>query len=80
MPHSYNKTEDLEPGGQEMQSFTHLMIGTPTKDTSALALYASTHTVLAKISAFERLRLDRESFPHARVEFHDKIHILKRFT
>ncbi|CAG5122564.1 unnamed protein product, partial [Candidula unifasciata] len=75
----YNKTEDLVPGSPEIQSYTHLMIGTPTTDTSALAFYASTHTVLAKISAFDRMKLAK-SFPFVQLEFSDKIHILKRLT
>ncbi|XP_023933210.1 dol-P-Man:Man(7)GlcNAc(2)-PP-Dol alpha-1,6-mannosyltransferase [Lingula anatina] len=74
----YNKTEDLEPGGKEMMSYTHLMIGTESSENGKLKPYRDTHDIIAEIPGFERLHLNVKSFPPVKVITRPKIFILKK--
>ncbi|XP_052282957.1 dol-P-Man:Man(7)GlcNAc(2)-PP-Dol alpha-1,6-mannosyltransferase-like [Dreissena polymorpha] len=70
----YNKTEDLTPGGSEMQSFTHLIIGEPDH----LEFYQKTHTILDEILGFERLQMKTDAVPFFFFQHKAKMWILKR--
>ncbi|GFN79851.1 mannosyltransferase [Plakobranchus ocellatus] len=75
----YNKTENLPPGGLEMQQYTHLLIGQPPSQApDVLDTYNSTHSVLARIPAFSGISVDKTKFPPVRVHFTDACFILKR--
>ncbi|XP_059155547.1 dol-P-Man:Man(7)GlcNAc(2)-PP-Dol alpha-1,6-mannosyltransferase-like isoform X1 [Physella acuta] len=75
----YNKTEDLPAGGGDMMKYTHLFIGTPDNNKKPLAPYSETHTVIAQVQAYDRLFLDKSSFPPSfRILLTEKIYILKR--
>ncbi|KAK3102542.1 hypothetical protein FSP39_012075 [Pinctada imbricata] len=70
----YDKTENLEPGGLEMQKFTHLFIG----EDELLKYYQSTHTVIAKIDSFDRIKIDWKTIPPVQIITKPTIWILKK--
>ncbi|KAH9514468.1 hypothetical protein Btru_025333 [Bulinus truncatus] len=59
----YNKTENLHPGGPDMMHYSHLLVGVPGGDTQSLSVYADTHTILAAVPAFDKISIDKSSFP-----------------
>ncbi len=79
-PVSYNKTEDLPPGGTDMLRYSHLLLGLapPSANLAELRPYTSTHSVLAVIPAFHRLEFRGREFPPWKVLTRPAIHILKR--
>ncbi|CAL1527482.1 unnamed protein product [Lymnaea stagnalis] len=74
----YNKTENLPVGGPDILAYSHLMVGSPDKNSRLLEGYADTHTILAEIVAYDRLVIDKSSFPPVRVLFSEKCYILKK--
>ncbi|KAL8618808.1 hypothetical protein ACOMHN_000236 [Nucella lapillus] len=75
---SYNKTEGLEPGGNDMQSFSHLMVGALSDSRRELAPYASTHTVLHVASSYAGLALSWRQFPFVHVKTKETLWILEK--
>ena len=53
----YNKTEDLPPGGQEMNSFTHLLLGVSGNELREYDPYRETHTLLTTVRGYSGIRL-----------------------
>ncbi|XP_070186406.1 dol-P-Man:Man(7)GlcNAc(2)-PP-Dol alpha-1,6-mannosyltransferase-like isoform X2 [Littorina saxatilis] len=76
----YNKTEDLPPGGAEMLSFSHLMVGVLSENRSELEPYISTHSVLDTVSSYDGLGISCKTFPFLTVKTKDTLWILKRLT
>ncbi|XP_005096585.1 probable Dol-P-Man:Man(7)GlcNAc(2)-PP-Dol alpha-1,6-mannosyltransferase [Aplysia californica] len=76
----YNKTEDLAPGGVDMQSFTHLLIGAPSEDSHEVTTFSQTHSVQAKVEAFERIKFDKNLLPPLQLSFTNKCFLLKKNT
>ncbi|KAK7005029.1 dol-P-Man:Man(7)GlcNAc(2)-PP-Dol alpha-1 6-mannosyltransferase [Biomphalaria glabrata] len=74
----YNKTEDLAPGGPDMMQYTHLLLGVPDGASKPLAVYADTHTVLATVSGYSGISIDKSAFPPIRVQLSEKCYILKK--
>ncbi|XP_048739717.2 dol-P-Man:Man(7)GlcNAc(2)-PP-Dol alpha-1,6-mannosyltransferase-like isoform X2 [Ostrea edulis] len=70
----YDKTENLMPGSQEMLEFSHIFVG----NDDILQFYQATHSVIAKIDSYDRLRVDVRSFPPITVKTKPNIWILKR--
>ena len=72
---SYNKTENLEPGGKEMLQYSHLLI-TPD-DQRELELYRSSHILLKTIEGFIKLRFNPSAMPPLEILTASKTYILK---
>ena len=59
-----------------MQKFSHLLIGaTESKD---LLIYEDTHSVLARVQAFDGIKLDKTKFPPIQLSFQEKCFLLKK--
>ncbi|XP_060568303.1 probable Dol-P-Man:Man(7)GlcNAc(2)-PP-Dol alpha-1,6-mannosyltransferase [Ruditapes philippinarum] len=69
----YNKTEDLVPGGSEMMSYSHLIIGNSTN----LKYYENSHIVIDTVEGFDGLHIDRNKLPFFFWKHKPKIWILK---
>ncbi|KAK7490863.1 hypothetical protein BaRGS_00017919 [Batillaria attramentaria] len=74
----YNKTEDLPPGGADMMSFSHLMIGALSDTRSELTPYATTHTVLHSVPSYAGLSVSLRTFPFLQVKTKETVWILKK--
>lgn len=75
----YNKTEDLTPGGPEMNHFTHLLIGVASgSGERELEPYRLTHTVVTAVNGFTRLKITPTAFPFVEILTDPKIYLLKR--
>lgn len=62
-----------------MMKYTHLFIGTPDNNKKPLDPYSETHSVIGQVQAYDRLHLDKSSFPPSfRILLSEKIYILKR--
>ncbi|XP_045165621.2 probable Dol-P-Man:Man(7)GlcNAc(2)-PP-Dol alpha-1,6-mannosyltransferase [Mercenaria mercenaria] len=70
----YNKTEDLVPGGEEMMSYSHIILGDPEN----LEFYKTTHTVLDTVDGFDGLHIDRNKPPFLFWKQKPKMWILKK--
>ncbi|KAL4226476.1 dolichyl-P-Man:Man(7)GlcNAc(2)-PP-dolichol alpha-1 [Mactra antiquata] len=70
----YNKTEDLEPGGTDMMSYTHIILG----DNERLPLYKHTHNIIENITGFDRIEINVRKFPFLFWKVKDKMWILKK--
>ncbi|XP_064473189.1 probable Dol-P-Man:Man(7)GlcNAc(2)-PP-Dol alpha-1,6-mannosyltransferase [Ornithodoros turicata] len=78
-PHwKYNKTENLVPGGLEMQSFTHLLIEGKSMHSSSFMPYRDTHELIGAAEGYSHVRFDYSSFPPVRVRTRPKVLILRR--
>lgn len=75
---SYNKTENLLPGGADMMSFSHLLVGTLSENHSELAPYSSSHTILATVPAYSGLSFSWKQFPFFHIKTKPAIWILKK--
>ncbi|XP_076456670.1 dol-P-Man:Man(7)GlcNAc(2)-PP-Dol alpha-1,6-mannosyltransferase-like [Babylonia areolata] len=75
---SYNKTEGLEPGGHNMMSFTHLMVGALSDDRKELAPYASSHSIVHTVSSYAGLEISWKKFPFLQIKTKDTLWILKK--
>lgn len=78
--HSYNKTEDLTPGGKDMMTFTHLMIGVLSDNHSELSPYSTTHKVLTTTFSYSGMGFSWTTFPFIHVRTKETLWILKRIT
>lgn len=74
----YDKTEDLMPGGTQMQSFTHLLIGAGHEHAPELKPYTETHVILDAVYGFDRLQFNLKNFPPVNIISSPKIWILKK--
>ncbi|XP_071450807.1 dol-P-Man:Man(7)GlcNAc(2)-PP-Dol alpha-1,6-mannosyltransferase, partial [Hetaerina americana] len=74
----YNKTENLMPGGQDMMSFTHLLIEAKSKYSLKLKPYSKTHSILDSVDGFSQVNFNYNSFPPIRIRTRPQIFILKR--
>ena len=74
----YDKTEDLPPGGKEMNQFSHLLVGVSSQETTEIIPYKSTHTVISVVEGFSRIQLLWTKFPPVSVVTEPKIYILKK--
>ncbi|XP_060591314.1 dol-P-Man:Man(7)GlcNAc(2)-PP-Dol alpha-1,6-mannosyltransferase-like [Ruditapes philippinarum] len=70
----YNKTEDLVPGGSEMMSYSHLIIGNSTN----LKYYENSHIVIDTVEGFDGLHIDRNKLPFFFWKHKPKMWILKK--
>ncbi|PVD39263.1 hypothetical protein C0Q70_01891 [Pomacea canaliculata] len=77
---SYNKTEDLTPGGKDMMTFTHLMIGVLSDNHSELSPYSTTHKVLTTTFSYSGMGFSWTTFPFIHVRTKETLWILKRIT
>ena len=75
---SYNKTEDLVPGGADMASFTHIMLGALSEKRSELAPYISSHTILHSVPSFTGFGVSWKTFPFLRIKTKETLWILKK--
>ena len=76
--HRYNKTEELPPGGVEMNQFSHLLVGVSSDIADEIAPYRTSHAILAKVDGFSRIELQWKKFPPFAVLTEPKIYILKK--
>lgn len=76
----YNKTEDLTPGGTEMNQFTHLLIGVSSSGERELEPYRLTHTIVTTVNGFTRLKLTPKAYPFVEILTDPKIYLLKRIS
>ena len=74
----YNKTEDLPPGGVEMNRFSHLLVGVSSDRAHEIAPYRTSHAILSKVAGFSRIELQWKKFPPFAVLTEPKIYILKK--
>lgn len=74
----YNKTEDLVPEGEAMQSFSHLMVGVISHDRSELQPYAATHSVLTTVASYDRIAITWNSFPFLQIRTKKTLWVLKK--
>ncbi|KAJ8302187.1 hypothetical protein KUTeg_021174, partial [Tegillarca granosa] len=74
----YNKTENLEPGGSVMMSYTHLLLGASGEKDQNFIPYAKTHKILSKIEGFDSIKIDIKSFLPIKIEKTPKIFLLKK--
>ncbi|XP_069142697.1 dol-P-Man:Man(7)GlcNAc(2)-PP-Dol alpha-1,6-mannosyltransferase-like [Argopecten irradians] len=74
----YNKTEDLSPGGPDMMSYSHLLIGANSVKDKALYPYKSTHTVELEIHGFDGFKITRNPSAPFSLKMSPKIYILKK--
>ncbi|KAK2183111.1 hypothetical protein NP493_323g04019 [Ridgeia piscesae] len=74
----YDKTEDLPPGGKEMNQFSHLLVGVSSQETTEIIPYKSTHAVISVVEGFSRIQLLWTKFPPVSVVTEPKIYILKK--
>nr|CAG4645474.1 EOG090X04MD [Lynceus sp. MCZ IZ 141354] len=58
---SYNKSEDLKPGSEEMFHFTHLIIEAKNRYSRSLKPYSESHEVLAVIEGFSHTDLQEDT-------------------
>ncbi|XP_077487236.1 alg12 alpha-1,6-mannosyltransferase [Amblyomma americanum] len=78
-PHwRYNKTENLVPGGLEMQSFTHLILEGKSMHSSSVLHYRDTHELLAAVDGYSHVRLNYAAFPLVHVRTRPRVLILRR--
>lgn len=74
----YNKTEDLPPGGQDIMSFSHLMIGALSESHSELTPYQATHSVLHKTCVYAGFGFAKDTFPFLKIRTKETVWILKK--
>ncbi|XP_054921762.1 dol-P-Man:Man(7)GlcNAc(2)-PP-Dol alpha-1,6-mannosyltransferase isoform X2 [Dermacentor andersoni] len=78
-PHwRYNKTENLVPGGLEMQSFTHLILEGKSMHSSSVVPYRDTHELLATVDGYSHVRLNYATLPLVHVRTRPRVLILRR--
>ncbi|XP_075553270.1 alg12 alpha-1,6-mannosyltransferase isoform X2 [Dermacentor variabilis] len=78
-PHwRYNKTENLVPGGLEMQSFTHLILEGKSVHSSSVVPYRDTHELLATVEGYSHVRLNYATLPLVHVRTRPRVLILRR--
>ncbi|KAL3188102.1 hypothetical protein MRX96_004323 [Rhipicephalus microplus] len=78
-PHwRYNKTENLAPGGLEMQSFTHLIMEGKSIHSSSVVPYRDTHELLATVEGYSHVRLNYAALPLVHVRTRPRVLILRR--
>ena len=59
----YNKTEDLVPGGPEMMSYSHLLIGDGNEKDSVVSYYIQTHKIMPKIRGIIKCNRNLRKWP-----------------
>ena len=72
----YNKSENLEIGGKEMMSFTHLLVG--TMNVEERYAYFKSHEVAATMDAFVRIDFQLLRYPPVRIKTEPSVLILRR--
>lgn len=71
------KTENLVRGGEEMMSFSHLLVS--TVDIEERFAYIKTHDIIATEDAFVGIAIDfPRSYPPLRIKTEPKVAILRK--
>ena len=77
----YSKGEDLEPGGEQMLDFTHVLMGIDASSRAFdLSPYHYTHTIVKVVPGFSRYQVEWRHFPPLQLVLEPKIAILKRIV
>jgi len=66
------------PGGAEMLSFSHLLVGVTNSSAVELQPYNATHSIVSAIEAFSRLTLSPRTWPPVQIITEPRIYLLKR--
>lgn len=72
----YSKIEDLEPGGEQMMSYTHLLVGVTGSQTE-IQVYNNTHKLLDTVNSFSGIRFKQDGSLPFVLSMAPKICILK---
>jgi len=73
---SYNKSENLEVGGKEMMSFSHLLLW--TNNVEERYAYFKTHEVAGTVDAFNRIDFQWLRYPPFKIKTEPSVLILRR--
>jgi len=72
----YNKTEGLPRGGNELQSFTHLLVGTELVEDRLT--YFNTHDILVSQDGFSGIDFSFRRVPPVQIKSEPKVIVLKK--
>lgn len=75
---TYSKKENLEPGCEELMSFTHLIVGSTSRDNEEMLPYRNTHTVITTVQGFSHASFNYNTFPPLKIKFKTQIFVLKK--
>ncbi|CAH1732238.1 probable Dol-P-Man:Man(7)GlcNAc(2)-PP-Dol alpha-1,6-mannosyltransferase [Aphis gossypii] len=77
---TYSKKENLEPGCEELMSFTHLIVGSNSRDNEEMLPYRNTHTVITTVQGFSHVSFNYNTFPPLKIKTKTQIFVLKKNT
>ncbi|XP_026817640.1 probable Dol-P-Man:Man(7)GlcNAc(2)-PP-Dol alpha-1,6-mannosyltransferase [Rhopalosiphum maidis] len=75
---TYSKKENLEPGCEELMSFTHLIVGSSSRDNEEMLHYRNTHNVMSTVQGFSHVSFNYNTFPPLKIKTKTQIFLLKK--
>jgi len=61
-------------------SFTHLIVGSRSRDNEEMLPYRNTHTVITTVQGFSHASFNYNTFPPLKIKFKTQIFVLKKNT
>ncbi|XP_050439362.1 probable Dol-P-Man:Man(7)GlcNAc(2)-PP-Dol alpha-1,6-mannosyltransferase [Adelges cooleyi] len=74
----YKKTENLQPGCDELMSYTHLVVGASSRDNNEMLPYRHTHSVISTVTGFSHVSFNYNMFPPVKIKTKTQLFILKK--
>ncbi|XP_060859004.1 probable Dol-P-Man:Man(7)GlcNAc(2)-PP-Dol alpha-1,6-mannosyltransferase [Metopolophium dirhodum] len=74
----YSKKENLKPGCEELMSFTHLIVGSSSRDNEEMLHYRNTHGVMSTVPGFSHISFNYNTFPPLKIKTKTQIFLLKK--
>ncbi|XP_025191081.1 probable Dol-P-Man:Man(7)GlcNAc(2)-PP-Dol alpha-1,6-mannosyltransferase isoform X2 [Melanaphis sacchari] len=75
---TYSKKENLKPGCEELMSFTHLIVGSSSRDNEEMLHYKNTHSVMSTVQGFSHVSFNYNTFPPLKIKTKTQIFLLKK--
>jgi alpha-1,6-mannosyltransferase len=68
----------LNPGCEELMSYTHLIVGSSSRDNEEMLPYRHTHSVISTVPGFSHVWFNYNTFPPLKIKTKTQIFLLKK--